>query len=180
MVISSIARVLAALYSNKRPGEIAAAVALGVWAALIPGASLLFWLVFLLIFFVKVNQAIALLTLGLGSLATQLLDPLLHDIGYRVLTTDALYALWSDLYALPLLPLSRFNNTVVMGGFITGLAIFPLVFLATKSLVVPLRTRVVPGIASSTWAQKIYKSPKVAKLIRAVHKWTVFYDTIGG
>ena len=178
MIISSSARILAALYSNKRPGEIAAGAALAVWAALIPGSSLLFWLVFLLIFFVKVNQAIALLVLALTLPVAPLLDPLLHRLGSAILTAESLYPLWSGL--APWAAFTRFNNTVVMGGLTAGILAFPLVFLGIRALIIPIRTRLVPGIASSKLAKRLYTSPKVVKLVRSMQKWNSFYQTIGG
>lgn len=180
MIISIIARIAAALYSNKRPGEVAAGVALALWAALIPSGSPLFWAVFLIIFFVKVNQALALLALAVLTPLAALSDPLLHSLGYTLLTHETLHGMWVALYEVPLMPLTRFNDTVVMGGFAAGLLLFPLVFLLVRSLIIPIRTRLVPRIAGSKLMQRLYKSPKIAKLIAAFQKWNGYFEAIGG
>lgn len=179
MIISTLARILAALYSNKRPGEVAAGTALAVWAALIPASSPLFWAVFLIIFFVKINQAIALVVLAVITPLAILADPLLHSLGYAVLTAEQLYPFWASLYEIPFMSLTLFNNSVVMGGLVGGLAAFPVVFIGVRSIVIPIRTKLVPTIAGSKFVQKLYKSPKIMKFVGLYKKWSGLFEAIG-
>ncbi len=151
---------------------------MGFWAAMIPSASPLFWLIFFALFFIKINQAMALLSLLLASGAAILLDPVLHQIGFYLLTADNLFPVWNNLYQIPLVPLTRFNNTVVMGGLITGLAAFPVLFFAVQAIIIPIRTKLVPKIAASKLAQKLYTSPKIAKLIAGFRRWSELYQTV--
>ena len=54
------------------------------------------------------------------------LDGVSHKLGALVLTSQNLESFWTYLYDLPLMPWTRFNNTVVMGSMILAfLAFFP-------------------------------------------------------
>ncbi|GAB6089718.1 TIGR03546 family protein [Spirochaeta dissipatitropha] len=180
MIISAIAKVFAALYSNKRPGELAGGIALGLWAALIPTGSPVAWFLLVMIFLVKVNQAMALLAYALFSLIAAAADPALHEIGRWILLNEQLYPFWSQVYELPLMPYTRFYNTIVMGGLAGGFLLFLPVFIIVKALVIPIRNKLIPGIAGSKIMQKIYKTPLVAKFLNAYRQWSGFFEVIGG
>ena len=50
-----------------------------------------------------------------------------------MLKAPALRGVWSSLYDLPIVPLTRFNNTVVLGNLALGLLLFiPLYFLLLR------------------------------------------------
>ena len=57
-----------------------------------------------------------------------LADPVSHRIGLGLLQFSALEAVWTWLYNLPVVPWTAFNNTVVLGSLILGLALFYPVF----------------------------------------------------
>ncbi len=67
-MIKGIARLIVALNANTRPGEIAAGAAFGLLLALVPGGNLLWSVLFILTFFLKINMAMELLLLGLLAL----------------------------------------------------------------------------------------------------------------
>ena len=51
-----------------------------------------------------------------------LLDPVFHSVGYVLLRDlDVLSGFWTFLFNLPIFPLTRFNNTVVLGCFVFSL-----------------------------------------------------------
>ena len=60
-----------------------------------------------------------------------------------------LVLLCTTLYNLPLLPLTRFYNSVVMGAGVISLLLAPLVFFGSKRLIVMYREQVVARFRSS-------------------------------
>ena len=68
-MLSFIAKFLAALNANSRPGEIGAAAAFGFMLALIPGGNLLWFALFILVFLLKVHLATALLVAPVASVS---------------------------------------------------------------------------------------------------------------
>ena len=56
-----------------------------------------------------------------------LLDPLAHTVGVSVLTYTPLESTWAWLIQLPVMPWTRFDNSIVMGSLVIGLlAAYPL------------------------------------------------------
>ena len=59
-----------------------------------------------------------------------LLDPLFDWIGHQLLLAESLRGLWTSLYNTPIVPLTNFNNTVVLGSLVFALlAAVPLFFV---------------------------------------------------
>ena len=59
-----------------------------------------------------------------------LLDPLFDWIGHSLLLAPSLRGLWTSLYNTPIIPLTNFNNTVVLGSLVFALlAAVPLFFI---------------------------------------------------
>ena len=112
------------------PSRIASGFALGSVLGLSPMLTLQGFLVLLILLIIDVNLSAALLSLTLFSLIAFLLDPLFHWLGYQILVNaDALRGTWTWMYNAPLAPLTRFNNTVVMGSFVAALVLFIPVFV---------------------------------------------------
>ena len=78
--------------------------------------------------------------------------------------------LFARAYNLPLLPLSRFNNTVVMGGLIAGIVLWVPVFLVFRQLVIAYRRRLRDKIAGSRLVQSLRRVPLIATIGNAVRK----------
>lgn len=120
----------AALHGGSDPRHLAAGFALGAALGLVPKGNL-FAVVFLLLFFaLRLNKGLALLAAAFFTPVGYAVDGLAHTIGLALLNASALRGLWTALYDLPIVPLTRFNNTVVLGNLVLGLALFaPLYFL---------------------------------------------------
>jgi uncharacterized protein (TIGR03546 family) len=177
-MINVIARVIGGLYSNKKPGEVAAAICWAVVLALIPGMNLLWFFLFGLMFFIKINQAITLLLIPVLVPVLGLLDPVLHRVGYTVLTAPGLHGFYTTLYGVPLIPFTRFNNTLVAGGLVAGILVsIPLFFLARLG-VMQFRLKVVPRILGSKPVAAFARTPLVSTLVRKIKGWSDFYAGI--
>lgn len=161
--------VLAALTGQTDPHELAGAVALGVLIGLIPKGNLLAQGLILLAFLLGINTALAFATAAAVLLATPLTDRLADPIGYALLVqATALKPLWTALYNQPLAPWTAFNNTVVLGSFVLGLALLaPVYLLARRGIAryqaqlkdTVMKWKIVQALKGSYWFQWLYGSP---------------------
>ncbi|MBN1519131.1 MAG: TIGR03546 family protein [Spirochaetales bacterium] len=168
MFIKMIARLFATLNSNASRGQVAAGMASGLLLALVPAGNLLWIVLFLLIFFTKVHYGMTLLVSAVFKLVLPLLGGPLDALGWAVLTAPALKPLFTSLNALPVAPLTRFNNTLVMGGLVAGLALWLPAYFGFRILVGLYRERWAERIASSKLGKAIKKLPLVGSIAKAV------------
>jgi len=128
--LSSLRSVVLALHGGSDPRHLAAGFALGAALGLVPKGNL-FALVFFLLFFVfNVDSGMAALSAVVFTAVGYLIDPAAHAVGRALLTAGFLRPLWTALYDLPVVPLTRFNNTVVLGNLVIGLLLYPFLYYA--------------------------------------------------
>ncbi|MFA7567741.1 MAG: TIGR03546 family protein [Alkalispirochaeta sp.] len=178
MLITWIARIIAALNANRRPGEIAAAVATGVLLALMPAGNLLWIGIFTATLFLKLNFGMELLVIAILKGIVPLADPALHSLGAAVLTNERLYPLFTALYNVPIVPFTRFNNTVVAGGFVAGVVLWIPLFFLSRLLVVVYRKKVHPRIANSKLVKAFQRIPFVSRITRLARKFQRVYSVV--
>ena len=157
-----------AFRAGDSPGQIAGGFSVGLLIGIMPFFTLQGFFLFILLMLLNINMAAGTLAILLASLFAYLADPIFHSLGYFVLTgIPFLQGLWETLNNLPVAPLSRFNNTVVMGSFICGLALFIPVFYGMKKLVQAYRSGLEERI--NKWKiVHIIKGSKVVKLYLAI------------
>lgn len=136
LLIKFTAKVFSILNGEISPNQIAAGFALGAWIGLIP-IGLLPTVLLLLALIVNVNLAILFVATALFKMLGFALDPVANQLGFHLLVNmEGLKAFWTQLYNTPLVPYTRFNNTIVMGSFVLGFALLiPLYFLARAGIV---------------------------------------------
>jgi len=155
------------LREGQTPGQIAGGFALGSILGLSPMLTLQGAVVWLVVFILDVNLSAALLSVTLFSLVAYIFDPFFHWLGYQLLVNmDALTPAWTWLYNAPVAPLTRFNNTVVMGSLVCALALFLPVFVAMKRFVVAYRAH----IHSRVEKWKIYRIVNRSAIVRWYQK----------
>lgn len=129
-----IGKFLKVLKEGATPAQIALGFALGWAIGLIPGWPAQAWVLMLVLLVLRANLSMALAGVALAAGLGWLLDPLLDGLGGAILTTDALRGVFTALYNSPPWGLTRFNNTVVMGGTVASAAsailLFPLLIRA--------------------------------------------------
>jgi uncharacterized protein (TIGR03546 family) len=170
MFVKWIASLIVAVNANNRAGEIAAGISFGLLLALIPSGNLLWVVLFILTFFLKIHLGAELLFLALFKLLAPLADGLLHRLGLLVLSQPFLTGVFTKAYNLPLLPLSRFNNTVVMGGLVAGIALWVPAFLLFRWLVILYKRQWRERIARSRLVRALNRVPLIATIGNAVRK----------
>ncbi len=131
LITKFLAKLLTILNSEESPKQIAAGFAFGAWIGLMPVQGLIPLTFGLLSFLINVNLGF----LAIGTLIYKFLafaiDPIANQLGYYFLTkVPSLEPFWTTLYNLPIVPYTRFNNTIVLGSFTIGfLLLVPNYFL---------------------------------------------------
>ncbi len=122
IVLKLLGKFIKVLRSAASPKQIAWGFALGAIPGLTPLNSLHNAVVLILLIILNVNITSAILAFLIYSLIAWIFDPLFHTIGYFLLVDiAALKSMLTALYNAPIAPLTRFNNTVVMGSFVSSL-----------------------------------------------------------
>lgn len=141
LLVKLLQSLFKALNSEGTPGQVAAGIALGSVFGLTPLLNL--HNLILLILAVVLNVSFAGVMLGWVAFLPLgfLLDPLFHALGLRLLVhTPALTPIWNAWYNTPVLALSHFNNTIVLGSFISWLVLFLPLFFGLRWAVTRYRT----------------------------------------
>jgi uncharacterized protein (TIGR03546 family) len=142
------------LRTGQTPAQIGGGFALGSIIGLSPMLTLQGMAVWLVILVLDINLSAALLSCTVFSLVAYLIDPLFHRLGYFLLVdVDALRGAWTSLYNAPIAPLTKFNNTVVMGSFVSALVCSFPVYLGMKKFVLAYRS----GLGAKIEQSRIYK-----------------------
>jgi uncharacterized protein (TIGR03546 family) len=174
--IKWIATFLKSLNSNEKPDEIAAGIAFGFVLALIPSGNLLWILLLLVTFFLRVNWGMEMIFLVIFKLIAPVFDPILHPLGYALLIIPSLEGFYDKLYNIPLIPFTKFNNTIVMGSFAAGILLYIPIFILFKILVQLYRTKVIKVIAESKFVKWFMKLPVVSTIVSLFNKANSVYS----
>jgi len=158
---------LRVLQEGQTPNQIAWGFALGAVVGLSPHFTLQILLIWIIIFTLDVNLSAAFLGATVFAIIAFLLDPLFHAFGFLLLTKiNSLNGIYTFLYNAPVAPLTNFNNTVVMGSFISAMILMVPVYLGMKTFVVKYRLHLHEKIVK--W--KIYKVVKQSSLYNFYEK----------
>lgn len=132
VILKLLQSIVKALHSEGTPGQVAAGMALGSILGLTPLLSLHNLLVAALILMLNVSVPGATLGWVLAIPLGFALDPMFDAVGRQLLLgTPALVPLWTALANLPVVPLSNFNNTVLLGSLVSALVLVaPIYFLS--------------------------------------------------
>ena len=131
------------LSNGQTPRQIAWGFALGSIIGLSPMLTLQGLFIWLVILILDVNLSAAFVAVALFKVVAYLFDPAFHAFGFILLTQiDFLKSFYTLLYNAPLVPLTRFNNTVVMGSFIAAIILILPVYFGMKYFVIQYRAKI--------------------------------------
>ena len=172
LLLKQIFQLLKLLNSETGTYQIAAGISFGFVLGMTPAFSLQTILVFLILLFFRVQIGAAFLAAFFFKFIAYLLDPLFHSVGSAVLSTDSLKPLFTNLYNMPVVPWTRFYNTIVMGSGVLAFALTPLVYFVSLYLVKKYREKVFER----------FKQTKFFKALKATsfYKWYMKYDEYYG
>ncbi|MDX6770607.1 MAG: TIGR03546 family protein [Elusimicrobiota bacterium] len=127
--LSLLRNLLLALAGGVEPRHLAAGFALGAALGLVPKGNLIAASFFLLFFFLRVDKGMAFVTAAVFTPLAYAIDGPAHRLGLALLQAPALKGLWTFLYDLPIVPLTRFNNSVVLGNLVIAVVLFAPLYL---------------------------------------------------
>src|SRR5206468_2751042 len=166
-LIKLMQSLIGALHSEGTPGQLAAGIALGSFLGLTPLVNVHNAVIFAALVLLNVSFAGGMLGWAVFIPFGFLLDPLFDWIGHTLLLdVSFLTPFWTSLYNVPIVPLTNFNNTVVLGSFVFAvLCAVPLFFLARYG-VARYRATIGERVRQSKWyraltASKVYNVYKM-------------------
>lgn len=157
-LLKLIQSLVGALHSEGTPGQLAAGIVLGSFLGLTPLISIHNAVIFAALMLLNVSFAGGMLGWALFVPFGFLLDPLFDWIGHGLLLAPALRPMWTALYNMPIVPLTNFNNTIVLGSFAFALVFAIPLFFATRWGVARYRATVGARVRQSKWYRALTAS----------------------
>ncbi len=155
---------------NSETGNIslAAGMTCGFILGMTPVLSLHSLIIFVILFFFRIQIGAALLGAFFFKFVAYLMDPVFHSVGSKVLEMPSLQGFFTTLYNIPLIPFTRFNNSIVMGSAVITFALSPLVFILCQYFIIKYRELVVARFKQT----KLWKAVEATKF----YQWYYKYD----
>jgi uncharacterized protein (TIGR03546 family) len=157
-LIKLIQSLVGALHSEGTPGQLAAGIALGSILGLTPLVNIHNAVVFAALVLLNVSFAGGMLGWALFVPIGFILDPLFDWLGHALLLAPSLRGLWTSLYNTPIVPLTNFNNTVVLGSLAFALLLFLPLFFATRWAVARYRATIGERVRQSRFYRAVMAS----------------------
>ena len=158
------------LNSETGTNQIAWGVAAGFVLGMSPAFSLQTIIIFLLIMLFRIQAGAAFVSAFFFTFIAYLLDPLSAALGSWILELPSMQSFYTTMYNLPIVPLTRFNNSIVMGSGALAIVLMPLAYLGAKVLVIKYRATIVQR----------YKDTAFWKALEAtkIYKWYLRYEEL--
>ena len=163
-------KMLKALNANSHPGELAHAFAFGMLLGFLPKTSALWYIIFIISLFLRINKGFFFLSIILCSLIAPLLDPLFDNIGYFVLTLPQLADLFRSWLDIPFVAFTRFNNSIVAGSLVFSIIAYIPFYILARLFVSFWRKTLQPLLVKNPVVKAFMKIPLVKNLVKAVQK----------
>jgi uncharacterized protein (TIGR03546 family) len=148
------------LNSDTGTNSLATGLACGIILGFAPILSLQALILLVIIFFFRIQLGAAFLSAFFFKLVAFLLDPISDSLGRNILENPGLRPFFQTLYNMPLIPLTRFNNSIVMGSAVVGFILVIPLFFVFKRLIVLYRAQIVERFKKS----KLWKAWAGTKL----------------
>lgn len=172
LLIKQLINLVRLLHSDTGQSQIAAGLSFGVFLGFAPFLSLQTLLVLFVVFIFRVQLGAAFLSAFFFKFIAFMLDPVADPIGRSLLESPPLRPLWTSLYNVPLLPMTRFNNSIVLGSFAISIILCPILYFVFKKLIIQYQTTLVQKFESSKmW--KVFKATKI-------YDWYSKYNNLYG
>ncbi len=172
LILKQIFAFIKVLNSDTGENQIAAGIACGLVLGFAPALSLQTLLIFIVIFFFRIQAGAAFTSAFFFSFIAWIFDPFFDVFGGIILEMDGLKGLYTTLYNLPIIPFTKFYNSVVMGAGVASLLLFPIMFFVSKKLIIKYRVTVVARLQNT----KFWKAVKAT----GFYKWYAKYDSLYG
>jgi uncharacterized protein (TIGR03546 family) len=172
LILKQIFAFLKLLNSDTSTTPLALGLSMGLFLGFAPFLSLQTVLVLIIVFFFRIQIGAAFLSAFFFKFVAYLFDPAADILGRQVLELESLRPLFVSLYNMPIIPMTRFNNSIVMGSFVVSLLLAPVSYFVFKALIVKYREAVVARFKQS----KLWK----AFAATTFYNWYCKYDQFYG
>jgi uncharacterized protein (TIGR03546 family) len=170
-ILKQVFGLLKLLNSETGENQIAMGLALGLILGFSPWFSLQTLVLFGLVLIFRIQIGALFISAFVFKFVAYLLDPLADALGRRVLEAPSLRGLFVELYNLPIIPLSRFNNSLVMGSGILGFTLAIPSFFLFKFLIQRYRLAIVTKI-KRTWLWRTLQATALFRLYATYNQLT--------
>ena len=170
IVIKYLFKFLKALNSNAAAGQVALGMAFGMALGFIPVSALHWWVILILMYITNSNLAAGAVFTAVFKIAGAALGAVFDSTGYAVLSSPGLENFFTGLYNMPLVPFTRYYNTVVMSTTIISLILFVPAFFIFRAAVKSYRTGVRDKMAETKAFKTFMKVPLVGKIVKLYNK----------
>ena len=158
-MIKAIGKIIVALNGNVKKSQIAAGIAWGVLLGLIPMGNFFGIVLFIVSFFFSHNHGSKIFGMAVIKILTPIIAPSIDVLGWRLLHIESLQELYTTMFNMPFVPLTKFNNTLVMGGLVGGILLWLPVFFIFMGFIPLYRNTIAPKIRELKIVKTIGKSP---------------------
>jgi uncharacterized protein (TIGR03546 family) len=171
LLLKQIYAFIKLLNSENGNNQVAAGLACGVILGFSPMLSIQAMLVLFLIFFFRIQMGAAFLSAFFFKLVAFVVDPIADVLGRSILEAPGLRPLFVEMYNLPLLPMTRFNNSIIMGSGVIGFVLVVPAFFIFKKLIIKYQVTVLARLKGT----KIWKAFAATKFYDWYTKYTELY-----
>ncbi len=172
LLLKQIFNFLKLLNSDTGTQQLAIGLALGLILGFAPFISIQTFVVIFTLFIFRVQLGAAFLSAFFFKFVAYLVDGPADQLGRWFLEIDGLQPLFTSMYNMPLVPMTRFNNSIVMGSMIVSVILLPFAYFGFKYLILKYRQTVVAR----------FKNTKFWKVFIATkfYNWYTTYDKLYG
>lgn len=172
LILKQIYNFLKLLNSDTETTPLALGLTLGLILGFAPFLSIQTLLVLLILFVFRIQMGAAFLSAFFFKLVAYMFDTPAHYLGQSILEAEPLRPLFTTMYNIPLVPFTRFNNSIVMGSLAVSVILAPFAYFIFKALIIKYRLLVVARIRGT----KFWKALTATKL----YDWYAKYDNLYG
>jgi uncharacterized protein (TIGR03546 family) len=161
LLLKLLQSLVKALNSEGTPGQVAAGIALGAVFGLTPLMNLHNLVLFVLAVILNVSFPGVMLGWALFLPVGFALDPVFDAVGRLLLVgTPALLPLWTWCYNTPIVAITNFNNTIVLGSVVVWAAALVPLFFVLRWLVTTYRATVYARLQRT----KLFQAVKASRV----------------
>lgn len=170
LLLKQIFGFLRLLNSDTGTHQLAWGLSFGLVLGFAPFVSIQTLIVFMLAFLFRIQLGAAFLSAFFFKFVAFLIDPVADHLGRWALELPSLRPLFIQLFNMPIVPMTRFNNSIVMGSMIISFALVIPGFFIFKILIEKYREKVVAKFKQS----KMWKAFTATKL----YNWYCSYENL--
>ena len=172
LILKQLFSLIKLLNSDTGTNQIAAGISCGLILGFAPMLSLQALLVFICMFLFRIQIGAAFVSAFFFAFIAWIFDPVSNAVGSSILEIETLRPLFTSMYNMPLVPFTRFYNSITMGAGVVSLMLTPLVYVFSKRLILSYRVNVVARFSNS----RLWKMWAGTTLF----KWYTTYEKIHG